>query len=52
MMLFSTDVTQQEADRGKSFMVLALVGLPTELDSVRNQILANLGVPTMDTIFE
>ncbi|KAM7497900.1 hypothetical protein LguiA_022314 [Lonicera macranthoides] len=51
-MSLSTDVMQQEADRGKFFMVLALAGLPGELDSVRNQILANPGFPTMDTIFE
>ena len=52
MMPFSTDVAQQEVDHGKFFMVFALAGLPTKLNSVRNQILANLGVPTMDTIFE
>ena len=45
MMPFSTDVAKQEADRGKLFMILALAGLPPELDSVRNQILANNGVP-------
>ncbi|KAM7464794.1 hypothetical protein LguiA_032915 [Lonicera macranthoides] len=33
-------------------MVLALASLPTELDPVRIQILANPGVPTMDMIFE
>ena len=33
-------------------MILALAGLPTKLDLVCNQILANPGVLIMDTIFE
>ncbi|KAK2427440.1 hypothetical protein QL285_026022 [Trifolium repens] len=38
--------------RGKFFMVLALAGLPPDLDSVRNQILSSAAVPSYDTVCE
>ncbi|KAJ1383528.1 hypothetical protein SESBI_43288 [Sesbania bispinosa] len=38
--------------RGKFFMVLALVGLPHDLDSVRNQILSSPTIPSYDTVCE
>jgi len=48
---FSNDA-DQDVERDKFFMVLALVGLPTEFDSVRNQILYGTVVPPYDTISE
>ncbi|XP_027927969.1 uncharacterized protein LOC114184830 [Vigna unguiculata] len=51
-MPFTNDVVKHAEQRGKFFMVLALVGPPTELDYVRNQILSGTVVPSYDTVNE
>ncbi|KAJ1421323.1 Zinc finger, CCHC-type superfamily [Sesbania bispinosa] len=52
LMPFTNDADKHAEQRGKFFMVLALVGLPPEFDSVRNQILSGTVVPSYDTVSE
>jgi hypothetical protein len=52
LMPFTDSVDKHAEQRGKFFMVLALVGLPPDLDSVRNQILSSANVPSYDTVCE
>ncbi|CAJ2674085.1 unnamed protein product [Trifolium pratense] len=52
LMPFTDNVDKHAEQRGKFFMVLALAGLPPELDSVRNQILSSATVPSYDTVCE
>ena len=47
----TTDVEKQQEHRQKLFLVLTLVGLPPDNDSVRDQILASPTVSTIDELF-
>jgi len=51
-MPFTNDVVKHAEQCGKSFMVLALAGLPIEFDSIRNQILSCTVVPSYDIVSE
>jgi hypothetical protein len=50
-MPFTSDATTHAEQRNKFFMIMALVGLPPELDSVRNQILSG-STPDYESISE
>ncbi|KAJ1410887.1 hypothetical protein SESBI_21696 [Sesbania bispinosa] len=52
LMPFTDNVDEHAKQRGKFFMVLALAGLPHDLDSVRNQILSSPTIPSYDTVCE
>lgn len=52
LMPFASDATTHAEQRSKFFMVLALAGLPPELDFVRNQILSGSTVPSYDMVSE
>lgn len=52
LMPFISDATNHAEQRSKFFMVMVLVGLPPELDSVRNQILSGSTVPDYETVSE
>ncbi|KAK6150524.1 hypothetical protein DH2020_015456 [Rehmannia glutinosa] len=52
LMPFVSDAATHAEQRSKFFMVLALPGLPPELDSVRNQILSGSSVPSCDIVSE
>lgn len=45
------NIEKQQVQRQKPFRVLTLIGLPTILDSVCDQILASPTVPTIDELF-
>ena len=49
--LFSDSVIEQENQRDKFFMLLALIRLRVDLSSVRDQILASPVIPTLDETF-
>nr|XP_009778353.1 PREDICTED: uncharacterized protein LOC104227744 [Nicotiana sylvestris] len=51
LMPVSASVSKQQEQRQKIFLVLTLAGLPHDLDSVRDQILASPTVPTVDELF-
>ena len=51
LMPLSDSVTEQENQRDKFFMVLALIGLRADLSSVRDRILVSPVIPTLDEIF-
>ncbi|KAH0664854.1 hypothetical protein KY285_026060 [Solanum tuberosum] len=51
LMPVTTDVQKQQEHRQTLFLVLTLAGLPTDHDSVRDQILASLTIPTVDELF-
>nr|XP_009757950.1 PREDICTED: uncharacterized protein LOC104210695 [Nicotiana sylvestris] len=51
LMPVSTSIEKQQEQRQKMFLVLTLAGLPNDLDSARDQILANPTVPTVDELF-
>ena len=51
LMPVSASVEKQQEQRQKMFLVLTLAGLPNDLDSVRDQILASPSVPTVDELF-
>ena len=51
LMPVSASVSKQQEQRQKMFLVLTLAGLPHDLDSVRDQILASPTVPTVDELF-
>uniref|UniRef100_A0A0V0I2B6 Putative ovule protein n=1 Tax=Solanum chacoense TaxID=4108 RepID=A0A0V0I2B6_SOLCH len=46
LMPVTTDVQKQQEHRQTLFLVLTLAGLPTDHDSVRDQILASPTIPT------
>ncbi|KAJ1401798.1 hypothetical protein SESBI_28561 [Sesbania bispinosa] len=52
LMPFTDNADAHAKQRGKFFMVLALAGLPHDLDSVRNQILSSPTIPSYDTVSE
>lgn len=51
-MPFTESSDKHAEQRGKFFMVLALAGLTSDLDSVRNQILSSAIVPSYDMVSE
>ena len=51
MMPFTTDVGDQRTQIDKFFMVLTLIGLCPDLETVRDQILGNSSVPSLDDVF-
>nr|XP_016475025.1 PREDICTED: uncharacterized protein LOC107796737 [Nicotiana tabacum] len=51
LMPVSASIEKQQEQRHKMFLVLTLAGLPNDLDSVRDQILASPTVPTVDELF-
>nr|KYP45441.1 Retrovirus-related Pol polyprotein from transposon TNT 1-94 [Cajanus cajan] len=52
LMPYPSDVASFEKQRNQFFMILALAGLPPELESVRNQILSAPIIPTYDIVNE
>ena len=50
IMPFTENIAEQEKQRDKFFMVLALIGLRPDLSSVRDQILTGSIVPTLEDI--
>uniref|UniRef100_M1B6A7 Integrase core domain containing protein n=1 Tax=Solanum tuberosum TaxID=4113 RepID=M1B6A7_SOLTU len=48
LMSVTTNVNKQQEHKQTLFLVLTLVGLPPDRDSVRDQILASPAVPTID----
>nr|KYP69953.1 hypothetical protein KK1_009160 [Cajanus cajan] len=52
LMPYPSDVASFEKQRNQFFMILALAGLPPELESVRNQILSAPIIPTYDIVSE
>ncbi|KAJ1413477.1 hypothetical protein SESBI_19553 [Sesbania bispinosa] len=52
LMPFTDNVDEHAKQHGKFFVVLALSGLPHDIDSVRNQILSSPTVPSYDTVCE
>nr|XP_009790403.1 PREDICTED: uncharacterized protein LOC104237873 [Nicotiana sylvestris] len=51
LMPVSASVAKQQEQRQKMFLVLTLAGLPNDLGSVRDQILASPTVPTVNELF-
>ncbi|XP_070039703.1 uncharacterized protein [Nicotiana tomentosiformis] len=51
LMPVSASVEKQQEQRQKIFLILTLAGLPNDLDSVRDQILASPTIPTVDELF-
>ena len=47
----STDIATQEKNYDKLFVLLTLAGLPDDMDSVRQQILASASIPSMEDVF-
>ncbi|CAI8592604.1 unnamed protein product [Vicia faba] len=52
LMPCTKDATVHAEQQSKYFMVMALKGLPSELESVRNQILSGTTIPNYDTVSE
>ncbi|KAJ1379502.1 Zinc finger, CCHC-type superfamily, partial [Sesbania bispinosa] len=52
LMPFTDNADEHAKQRGKFFIVLALAGLPYDLDSVCNQILSSPTIPSYDTVCE
>ena len=50
-MPLTTDVGDQRTQINKFFMVLTLIGLCLDLETVRNQILGDSSVPSLDDVF-
>ena len=50
-MPLTTDVGAQQTQIDKFFMVLTLIGLCPDLETVRNQILRSSSVPSLDDVF-
>ncbi|OIT30712.1 hypothetical protein A4A49_43700, partial [Nicotiana attenuata] len=50
LMPFTDKMDVQERQRDRFFMVLALIGLRSDLSSVRDQILASASVPTLEEV--
>nr|CAN81594.1 hypothetical protein VITISV_042175 [Vitis vinifera] len=51
MMPLTTDVGDQRTQIDKFFMVLTLIGLRPDLETVRDQILGSSSVPSLDDVF-
>ena len=51
LMSFTNGVEAQQIQTDKLFMVLTLIGLRPDLESVRDQILASPSVPSLDDVF-
>ena len=51
MMPLTTDVGDQRIQIDKFFMVLTLIGLRPDLETVRDQILGSSSVPSLDDVF-
>ncbi|RVW82270.1 Retrovirus-related Pol polyprotein from transposon RE1 [Vitis vinifera] len=51
VMPFTTDVGDQRIQIDKFFMVLTLIGLYSDLETVRDQILGSFSVPSLDDVF-
>ncbi|RVW98399.1 hypothetical protein CK203_026795 [Vitis vinifera] len=51
LMPFTNGVEAQQIQTDKFFMVLTLIGLRPDLESVRDQILASPSVPSLDDVF-
>ena len=51
LMPFTNGVEAQQIQIDKFFMVLTLIGLRPDLESVRDQILASPSVPSLDDVF-
>ena len=51
LMPFTNDAEAQQIQTDKFFMVLTLIGLRPDLESVRDQILASPSVPSLDDVF-
>ncbi|KAJ9685021.1 hypothetical protein PVL29_017164 [Vitis rotundifolia] len=51
VMPLTTDVRDQRIQIDKFFMVLTLIGLRPDLETVRDQILGNSSVPSLDDVF-
>ena len=51
MMPLTTDVGDQRTQIDKFFMVLMLIGLRPDLETVRNQILSSSFIPSLDDVF-
>ncbi|RVX16320.1 Retrovirus-related Pol polyprotein from transposon RE1 [Vitis vinifera] len=51
MMPLTTDVGDQRIQIDKFFMVLTLIGLRPDLETVRDQILSSSSVPSLDDVF-
>nr|KYP57490.1 Retrovirus-related Pol polyprotein from transposon TNT 1-94 [Cajanus cajan] len=52
LMPYPSDVASFEKQQNQFFMILALAGLPPEIESVRNQILSAPIIPTYDIVSE
>ena len=51
LMLLTSDVGAQQTQIDKFFMVLTLIGLRPDLETVRDQILGSPSVPSLDDVF-
>ncbi|RVW83661.1 hypothetical protein CK203_039346 [Vitis vinifera] len=51
VMPFTTDVGDQRTQIDKFFMVLTLIGLRPDLETVRDQILGSSSIPSLDDVF-
>ena len=51
VMPLTTDVGDQRTQIDKFFMVLTLIGLRSDLETVRDQILGSSSVPSLDDVF-
>ena len=51
VMPLTTDVGDQRTQIDKFFMVLTLIGLRPDLETVRDQILGSSSVPSLDDVF-
>ena len=51
VMPLTTDVGAQQTQFDKFFMVLTLIGLRPDLETVRNQILGSSSIPSLDDVF-
>ncbi|CAI8615960.1 unnamed protein product [Vicia faba] len=52
LIALNKDATAHAEQQSKIFMIMALKGLPPELESVRNQILSDTNVPNYDAVSE
>lgn len=52
IMPYAKDVTAHTEQQSKFFMIMALIGLPSELESICNLILSSTIVPNYDAVSE
>lgn len=52
LMPYAKDATAHAEQQSKFFMIMALIGLPSEFEFVRNQILSGTTVPNYDAVSE